>query len=99
MRELTSSDRKKLKALAHHIEPVVMVGKSGITPSLIEATDLALEARELIKVKFIEFKKEKRALSEQLAQETRSAVVDIIGHVVILFREQEDEEKRQISLD
>lgn len=99
MMPLKGSERKQLRKLAHHLEPVVFVGKSGVTDTVIEAADQALEAHELIKVKFIEFKKEKKELAAEIERRTRSAVAGIVGNVAILYREQEDEEKRKISLD
>ena len=98
MRPLKGSERKQLRKLAHHLEPVVFVGKSGVTDTVIEAADQALEAHELIKVKFIEFKREKKELTAEIERRTGSAVAGIVGHVVILYREQEDEEKRKILL-
>ena len=60
---LNGAMRKKLRALAHHLDPVVMIGQKGMTPQVIEKTRSALDAHELIKVRFTEFKKEKRDLS------------------------------------
>ena len=98
MTTLDSSQRKRLRSLAHHLEPIVMVGKGGITDNVIEAADVALEAHELIKVKFIEHKKEKKALAAEIEQRTRSALVGMIGHVAMFYRRQEDDEKRRIEV-
>ena len=98
MRELKSSERKRLRALAHHIDPVVFVGKEGLTDTVIDAADTALEAHELIKVKFLEFKKEKKQLSTEIAHRTDSALVGLIGNIATFYREQKDEEKRKIRL-
>ena len=98
MRQLTSNDRKYLRSLAHHLKPVVYVGKQGVTDNLVAATDEALEALELVKVKFNEFKDEKGRLADEIETRTGAALVDIIGNVAILYREQEDEEKRRITL-
>jgi RNA-binding protein len=84
--------------MAHHLEPVVFVGKLGLTEAVIAATDRALEAHELIKVRFLEFKDEKRGLTQQLSSATRSEIAGIVGHVAILYREQPDPELRKIDL-
>jgi RNA-binding protein YhbY len=55
-----------------------------------------LQTRELIKIKFREFKDEKVALSKSIAELTHSEVVGIIGHTLILFRQNPDSEKQQI---
>jgi len=98
MDELTSAQRKFLKGKAHRLEPVVMVGKSGVTENLIKLTNDSLAAHELIKVRFVEFKEEKKGLAQEIAGRTKSLTVGMIGHVVILYRQNPDEEKRKIAL-
>ena len=96
---MTSQQRKQLRGLAHHLDPVVMIGKQGLTPGIVAAAAKALEAHELIKVRFLEFKDEKKELADQLAEATSSDLAGIIGHVAILYREHPDPEKRKIELD
>ena len=61
--------------------------------------DTALNDHELIKVKYIAGKEEKRASTDALAAQTQSHVVGLIGNVAILYRQHPEEEKRKISLD
>jgi RNA-binding protein len=98
MIELTSQQRKFLRSKAHHLDPAVLVGKQGITDTLVRALAQSLEAHELVKVRFNEFKSEKKALTEEMAFRTGSAVAGIIGHVAILYKQNPDEEKRNIEL-
>ncbi len=98
MNNLSSSQRSYLRSLAHHLEPVVLIGKHGITDGTIESIDRVLETRELIKIKFREFKDEKLSLSEKIAELTNSQVVGVIGHTVIIFRQNPDSDKRQIHI-
>lgn len=98
MNSLSSAQRKKLRALAHHMDPVVYVGKQGMTDSLLAAVDDALMAHELIKVKFNDFKTEKRPMSDQIAAQAHAAVAGIVGNVLILYRPHPEEEKRKIAL-
>jgi RNA-binding protein len=95
---MTSQQRKHLRGLAHHLDPVVMIGKQGLTDGIIAATAKALDAHELIKVRFLDFKEEKKDLTAQLAEATASDIAGIIGHVAILYREHPDPEKRKIGL-
>ncbi len=95
---MTSAQRKQLRALAHHLDPVVMIGKQGLTDAVTAATEQALDAHELIKVRFQEHKDEKGAITEQLAEATGSECAGIIGHIAILYRQHEDPEKRKIDL-
>lgn len=49
--ELTSGQKKALRGMGHHLEPVVYVGKEGLSPTLLKSTQAALQAHELIKIK------------------------------------------------
>ncbi len=98
MNNLSSSQRSYLRSQAHHLEPVVLIGKHGITDGTIESIDRVLEARELIKIKFREFKDEKLSLSEKITELTNAQIVGVIGHTVIIFRQNPDPDKRQIHI-
>lgn len=96
--ELTGSQRKYLRAAAHHLNPLVMVGKLGLTDALVRAAAEALDAHELIKVRFLDFKDRKRALTEEIARRTGAHIVGSVGHVFILYRQNPEEEKRVVTL-
>jgi RNA-binding protein len=98
MSRLTSSQRRYLRSQANSLKPLVMVGKQGVTDTVVESADKALAAHELIKVRFIDRKDEKRALADELAERTGSEEAGLIGHVLILYRPHEDPEKRQYDL-
>ncbi|MEW6161040.1 MAG: YhbY family RNA-binding protein [Verrucomicrobiota bacterium] len=95
---MTSAQRKKLKSVAQRLEATVRIGKQGLSPSLLESVDQALAARELVKVKFTEFKEEKKALAPLLAEKTSSELVTLVGNVAVLFRQNPDPEKRAIPV-
>lgn len=95
---MDSRIRKLLRSQAHHLEPVVLIGKNGITDGTIESIDRVLEAQELIKIKFREFKDEKLSLSEKITELTNAQIVGVIGHTVIIFRQNPDPDKRQIHI-
>ena len=100
MPELTGTQKKYLRGLAHDLNPLVLVGKAGITPALLESAREALDHHELIKVRFNEFKekKSKQDLSERIAAETGASMAGMIGHVVIFYRQHPNPEKRRITL-
>jgi len=97
MKELTGAQRKYLKGMAHHLSPIVQVGKNGLTDGVVKSIDEALDIHELIKVRMSE-PEEKKELADEIAQRTRSSRVGLIGHTVILYRRQPDPEKRTIDL-
>lgn len=98
MRELTSSERKKLRGLAHNMKPMIHIGKSGIAEAQLAALNQVLDSRELIKVKFQNFKEQKTEILELITQRTGCQVAGLIGHIAILYREQAEVEKRKIQL-
>lgn len=98
MIELNSKQRKILEKAAHNLNPVVIIGSAGLTDGVIGMTDSTLAAHELIKVKFNEYKDEKKDLTQDLASKTNSTLVRLIGNVAILYREAEDPEQRKFKL-
>ena len=93
MKKITSSQRSYLKSQAHHLNPIVIIGKDGVNEGLIDLINKALVKRELIKIKFRNFKDNKRALSELISSKTDSIVVGIIGHTLIIYKENINLEK------
>jgi len=100
LKELKGSQKKYLRGLAHKLNPSAFVGQKGITDALIGEIDQALEASELIKVKFNDFKEkeQKNALINEIAKATQSHIAGMIGHVAILYRQNSDVEKQHIKL-
>jgi|HigsolmetaAR206D_1030411.scaffolds.fasta_scaffold08204_2 putative RNA-binding protein, YhbY family len=95
---ISNGQRRYLRKQAHHLKPIVQIGKLGVTDNLIKAVDEALERLELIKVKFNDGQDDKHEVAEFIATETRSDLVQVVGNVMIFFRYQHDPEKRQIDL-
>ena len=100
MTQLTGSQRKYLRGLAHSLKPVVSIGQKGITDAVLRTIDEALDAHELIKLQFLAFKEkdQKKELIERIEVENKCEVAGTIGHMVILFRQHQDPEKRKIAL-
>lgn len=96
--QLTSQQRQKLKALAQRLEPVLRVGKAGLSAAFLKSVDEALASHELLKIKFAEFKEEKKELAPLLAEKTDSCLVTRVGNVAVLYREHPDPEKRQVKI-
>lgn len=91
---LTSKQRAQLRGLANSIDTIVHIGKDGIGDNLVKQADDALEARELIKGRVLENSLlSAREGAEELAQATRSEVVQVIGTKFVLYRETHSKEK------
>ena len=95
---LTSKQRRALRGLAHGLSPVVHVGKAGISDETAGQIDRALEAHELIKVRFLAGKEEKGLAVAEIVRRTGAAEAGRVGHVSILYRPHPDPAKRRIVL-
>jgi RNA-binding protein len=81
---LTGAAARYLRSLAHPLDPVVQVGKDGITSEIVEA---ALLAHELIKVRLmLDDSVERKISAAKLASSTASDVAQIIGKIVVLYK-------------
>jgi RNA-binding protein len=94
----TGKLRRFLRAEAHSLKPIVHIGKQGLAPAVLRQIDAALESHELIKVQYGADKAEKARVSALLEAELGAATVGQVGHMLILFRRQEDPDKRVIEL-
>ena len=93
--ELTSKQRAQLRGMANSLDPIVHIGKDGLTDNLVRQADEALEARELIKCKVLEnaMLTAKEACQE-LSVRTRSEAVQVIGSRFVLYRQSHNKEKK-----
>lgn len=84
---LTAAAKQALKARAHALKPVVLVGQRGVTPAVMASVDEALNAHELIKIRLPAGEREQRAQqATQIAAQLNAEVVTSIGRVLVLFR-------------
>jgi RNA-binding protein len=93
MVSLTNAQVRDFKAQAQKLKATLKVSKEGLSPQFLAALDEVLKHHELVKVKFDEFKEQKRDLAPQLAERSRSHLVTRIGIVVVLHRPKPVEEK------
>jgi RNA-binding protein len=84
---MTGKQRRYLRALGHHLDPVVQVGKEGLSEGLVSALDAALLQHELIKVKLGEAAgSDRRALGAALAEAAGGELVQVLGRTVLIYR-------------
>lgn len=94
--ELAGYQRRALRAAAHDLDPVVHVGQGGVGDSLLKSVDEALTAHELIKMRFVDHKEQKKQLAAEIAAKLDAAVAGVVGHVAILYRPHPDPKERRI---
>ena len=90
-RKVDTSFKQSLKAQAHHLKPVVLLGAKGLTEAVVAETNIALLSHELIKVKINGAEKEDRLImANELCQQLQAELVQMIGNTAILYRKNEE---------
>jgi putative YhbY family RNA-binding protein len=98
MNELTPTQRRSLRAAAHHLNPVVSISQKGLTPTVLTEIDRCLKAHELIKVRLYGVERETRAaLAAEICQTLSCADVQQIGNLLVLWRERGEEVEAEKS--
>ena len=88
---LNSGQKKSLRGKGHHLDPIVFVGKEGLSPALLKSTETALKTHELIKIKLGQnCPLERNEAARELAQCTKATLVQVIGRIVLLYRPNPD---------
>lgn len=84
---LTATERRALRADAHHLDPVVLIGGDGLTDAVVKETDAALNAHGLIKVRvFSDDRDVRAAMLIALTERLNAAAVQQIGKLLVLWR-------------
>ncbi|MDR7666457.1 YhbY family RNA-binding protein [Methanosarcina sp. Z-7115] len=79
----------RLKSEANQISPILNIGKNGITDTLIEELNKQIKANRLVKVRVLksaEEGKDLKAIAEEIADATRSTLIEVRGRTVVLYR-------------
>ena len=84
---MTGKERAALRSQAHHLEPVIHIGKESLTPEVTEAIAEAIEARELIKIGVLKnCMDDPNELAQMAAERTGSQVIQVMGKKITLYK-------------
>ncbi|MGJ0492167.1 ribosome assembly RNA-binding protein YhbY [Methylobacter sp.] len=83
---MNSADKKKLRAQAHSLKPVIMIGQSGLTAAVMAEIELALDSHELIKVRIRAEREDRKQISEEICMDTGAALIQTIGQIAVIYR-------------
>ena len=90
---MTPSERKALKARAHKLDPVVMIGAKGLTDEVLAEIERALDAHELIKIRAPGLEREARDVAfSAVCERTAAEAVQQVGKVLVLFRKKKEKD-------
>ena len=97
---LSEKQKKHLRGLAHARDPVVLIGQGGLSPAITSELDSALGAHELVKVRARVGDRDQRdSIFDELAKQTRSALVQRIGNVGVFYRPRKDKPRIILPAD
>ncbi len=90
---MTSKERAALRAKANPLEPIIQIGKDGISENLLTQIDDTLDNRELIKIRVhLESAPESpKELAQKLSEPLGAEVIQVIGGIIVLYREADEE--------
>jgi RNA-binding protein len=92
MNPLSPAERKRLKARAHALKPVVTVGNDGLSAAALKEIDNSLKAHELIKIRVASDEREARQLMlGEICHRTGASPVQHIGKILVVYRESDEE--------
>lgn len=91
MLTLTVLQRQNLKARAHPLKPVVMIGNAGLTATVLNEIARALKSHEIIKIRVMNDDREERdAMLQEICEQLNAAPVQRIGKILVVYQPQED---------
>lgn len=96
----SGKQRRHLKSLGHHLEPVVLLGKQGLTDGVVKAVDEAVARHELVKVKRgQDCPQDRHVIAAELDKALKVEVVQKLGHTVLIYRPRpKDDDRERIRL-
>lgn len=83
---MDAASKKKLRAQAHSLKPVIIIGQAGLTDAVLTETGIALDHHELIKVKIRAERDERKELCGQLCAKTGADLIQTIGQIAVIYR-------------
>jgi len=87
---VNSARKKQLKAQAHSLKPVIIVGQSGLTESVLNEIEITLDTHELIKIKIRAEKLQRNKIRDQIVTDTQSELIQTIGQIIVVYRKNPD---------
>lgn len=90
---MKGKDRATLRSAAHHLDPIVHVGQSGLTKAVIASLDDALRTHELVKIQLGKrLDMSAKDAAAHLAAATHAEVIQVIGHTCTLYRQKPEKD-------
>jgi RNA-binding protein len=83
---VNAANKKKLRAEAHTLKPVVMIGQSGLTSGVLAELDQALNTHELLKVRIRAERDVRKLITEKICADSGAELIQSIGQIAVIYR-------------
>lgn len=83
---MDNKEKKQLRAKAKALEPIVRIGKGGLTDSVTQEIKKQLQRKKLIKIKLLKTVEDRKKLAKELADKTEAELIEVVGFVVVLYK-------------
>lgn len=94
---LTGKQKRYLRSLAHHLQPIFQVGKGGTNDHLIRHIEEAIESRELIKISVLNnCLDDPKEIGVEVAEAAGAELVQVIGKTIVLYKESKDNKRIEL---
>jgi len=94
---VNSARKKQLKAQAHSLKPVIIVGQAGLTESVLKEIDITLDTHELIKIKIRAKRDDRKSIREQIVAETKAELIQSIGQIAVIYRKKPEPKVEKVT--
>ncbi len=92
---MTSARKKQLKAQAHSLKPIIIIGQSGLTESVLTEIDKTLDTHELIKIKIRAEREDRKQISQQIIDVSQAELIQSIGQIIAVYRKNPDKKMKR----
>jgi len=94
---VNSVRKKQFKAQAHTLKPVIIVGQSGLTESVLKEIEITLDTHELIKIKIRAERDDRKQIRDQIVTDTHSELIQSIGQIIVIYRKKPEQKQKKIT--
>lgn len=83
---LSNTDKKRFRQIGHHLNPIITIAEKGLSDNIRQEIERALKDHELIKIKLVCNKEEKKQFSDTICADFGAECVQSIGHIILVYR-------------
>ncbi|MGR9087646.1 MAG: ribosome assembly RNA-binding protein YhbY [Gammaproteobacteria bacterium] len=91
---MNGAEKKKLRAEAHALKPVILIGQAGFTAAVLTEIESALDTHELIKVKIRAERIDRQRIADEICAETGAELIQTIGQIAVIYRQHPEKRLR-----